>query len=150
METEAKTQGPQSQQALEQAESSFLETPRNPELAREVAKDAQRVVLGELSEEEFYDKYHKAYLQEFGMDNRPDKRRGKGGDTGSNSGSSSLETQPQGPGKRSMSRRRAFLMLAGGGSGAAALALTTSPGSSSSLISITGTTLPITVKSRTT
>ena len=126
METEAKNQGTHGQQALEQAESPFLETPRNPELAREVAKDAQRVVLGELSEEEFYDKYHKAYLQEFGMDNRPVKRREKGGDTGSSSSPGSSETQPQGPGKRSLSRR-AFLMLAGGG--AAALALTTSLGS---------------------
>ena len=41
------------------------------DLAKQVARDAQRLVAGGLSEAEFYQKYHQAYLREFGVDDRP-------------------------------------------------------------------------------
>jgi Fe-S-cluster-containing dehydrogenase component len=42
------------------------------ELGGQVARDAQRVITGELSGEEFGRRYHDAYLREFGRDDRPD------------------------------------------------------------------------------
>lgn len=42
------------------------------ELGIEVAYDAQRVVAGELSAEEFGRRYHDAYIEQFGRDDRPD------------------------------------------------------------------------------
>lgn len=41
------------------------------EMGREAARDALRVTSGEMSEAEFYQKYHRAYLKEFGIDLRP-------------------------------------------------------------------------------
>lgn len=41
------------------------------ELGRRMARDAQRVSDGELSESEFHDKYHDAVIEEFGSDDRP-------------------------------------------------------------------------------
>jgi hypothetical protein len=41
------------------------------ELGRQMGTDAQRVWQGELSEQEFYEKYHDAVLEEFGVDDRP-------------------------------------------------------------------------------
>jgi Fe-S-cluster-containing dehydrogenase component len=41
-------------------------------LGGQVARDAQRVISGELSGEEFGRRYHEAYLHEFGLDDRPD------------------------------------------------------------------------------
>jgi molybdopterin-containing oxidoreductase family iron-sulfur binding subunit len=41
------------------------------ELGKEMGRDAQRLVDGELSEAEFYEKYHDAVVEEFGADNRP-------------------------------------------------------------------------------
>ncbi|MDP2730403.1 MAG: 4Fe-4S ferredoxin N-terminal domain-containing protein [Dehalococcoidales bacterium] len=43
----------------------------NPDLPKQVARDAQRLITGHLSEAEFYQKYHQAYLKEFGIDDRP-------------------------------------------------------------------------------
>ncbi len=42
------------------------------ELGTQVARDAQRVVAGELSAEVFGQRYHKAYIEQFGQDDRPD------------------------------------------------------------------------------
>jgi Fe-S-cluster-containing dehydrogenase component len=42
------------------------------ELGAQVARDANRVVAGELSAEEFGQRYHDAYLEQFGRDARPD------------------------------------------------------------------------------
>lgn len=42
------------------------------DLGGQVARDAQRVVAGDLSAEEFGRRYHDAYLREFGRDDRPD------------------------------------------------------------------------------
>lgn len=41
------------------------------ELGREMARDAQRVSDGELSEAEFHEQYHEAVVEEFGRDDRP-------------------------------------------------------------------------------
>jgi molybdopterin-containing oxidoreductase family iron-sulfur binding subunit len=41
------------------------------ELGKQMGRDAQRLVDGELSEAEFYEKYHDAVVEEFGEDNRP-------------------------------------------------------------------------------
>ncbi|HEX6219581.1 MAG TPA: 4Fe-4S ferredoxin N-terminal domain-containing protein, partial [Acidimicrobiia bacterium] len=41
-------------------------------LGGQVARDAQRVIAGDLSAEDFGRRYHEAYLQEFGLDDRPD------------------------------------------------------------------------------
>ncbi|QSG04941.1 4Fe-4S ferredoxin N-terminal domain-containing protein [Halapricum desulfuricans] len=45
------------------------------ELGQRLGRDAQRFADGELSEEEFYEKYHDALVEEFGEDNRPVARR---------------------------------------------------------------------------
>jgi Fe-S-cluster-containing dehydrogenase component len=42
------------------------------QLGTEVARDARRVITGELSEEEFGRRYHDAYVEQFGQDGRPD------------------------------------------------------------------------------
>ncbi|NUB92391.1 4Fe-4S dicluster domain-containing protein [Haloterrigena sp. SYSU A121-1] len=58
------------------------------ELGLEMARDARRVTAGELSEAEFYDRYHEAVVAEFGEDDRPLERPGDGRDaeTGSRFG----------------------------------------------------------------
>jgi len=43
----------------------------DPDLGVEVARDALRVVGGQLSEAQFLEKYHEGYRQEFGVDGRP-------------------------------------------------------------------------------
>ncbi|MBZ6495896.1 4Fe-4S ferredoxin N-terminal domain-containing protein [Natrinema longum] len=47
------------------------ETEYDTELGMEMGKDAMRVTKGELSEEEFHEKYHDDVLAEFGEDERP-------------------------------------------------------------------------------
>ena len=51
--------------------SSLPATQFNAELVKQVARDARQVIAGGLSEAEFYQKYHQAYLKEFGVDDRP-------------------------------------------------------------------------------
>jgi len=41
------------------------------ELGMQMAKDAQRLVAGEITEDEFHDRYHEAVVEEFGEDDRP-------------------------------------------------------------------------------
>ena len=48
------------------------------ELGTQVARDAQRVVAGELSAEEFGRRYHDAYIEQFGRDDRPDAPGARG------------------------------------------------------------------------
>ena len=48
------------------AESSFDE-----ELGKQMSRDAIRASRGEMSDEEFYEKYHDDVLAEFGVDERP-------------------------------------------------------------------------------
>ncbi|MDQ2049645.1 4Fe-4S ferredoxin N-terminal domain-containing protein [Natronolimnohabitans sp. A-GB9] len=60
--------GEQWQDGLEEA---LEETDYDAELGMEMAKDAMRVTEGELSEAEFYDRYHDDVVEEFGEDDRP-------------------------------------------------------------------------------
>jgi molybdopterin-containing oxidoreductase family iron-sulfur binding subunit len=46
------------------------ETDADSDLGLEMAKDAQRVVAGEMNDAEFYEKYHERVLEEFGADDR--------------------------------------------------------------------------------
>ncbi len=55
----------------EEAKRTLKETRFDPELGMEAARDAQRVVAGELSEADFHEKHHEAFLKEFGVDDRP-------------------------------------------------------------------------------
>ena len=55
----------------ERAKQVLGKIPFDSGLGQEAARDAQRLVAGELSEEEFYLKYHDTYLKEFGLDLRP-------------------------------------------------------------------------------
>ncbi|SDJ58074.1 4Fe-4S ferredoxin N-terminal domain-containing protein [Natronorubrum texcoconense] len=52
-------------------EDALEDTEYDAELGMEMAKDAMRVTEGELSEEEFYDRYHDDVVEEFGEDSRP-------------------------------------------------------------------------------
>lgn len=70
------------------------------ELGKRVAGDARRVVAGELSPAEFGQRYHEAFLQEFGRDDRPDSP------TSAGRGKPSDET-------RLMTRREALAALGG-------------------------------------
>ncbi|AFZ73678.1 4Fe-4S ferredoxin N-terminal domain-containing protein [Natronobacterium gregoryi] len=45
--------------------------PYDAELGKRMSRDAVRVTLGHLSEEEFYEKYHDDVIAEFGIDERP-------------------------------------------------------------------------------
>ena len=47
------------------------ETEYDTDLGLEMAEDAQRLVAGEITEEEFHAKYHDAVVEEFGVDDRP-------------------------------------------------------------------------------
>ncbi|MFA9518595.1 4Fe-4S ferredoxin N-terminal domain-containing protein [Halopenitus sp. H-Gu1] len=54
----------------ERAAEQLAETEFDTELGVELAKDAQRVVAGELSEPEFHEKYHDTVREEFDVDER--------------------------------------------------------------------------------
>jgi hypothetical protein len=41
------------------------------DLPRRMGRDARRVSRGELSEAEFYERYHEAVVERFGFDRRP-------------------------------------------------------------------------------
>lgn len=73
------------------------------ELGERVARDAQRLVAGIISEAEFYRKYHQAYLKEFGVDDRPI------------SPAENVEGTPQAPVFSKQVSRRTLLKLAGAG-----------------------------------
>ena len=47
------------------------ETEYDSELGLELARDAQRLVAGDITEEEFHDRHHEAIVDEFGADDRP-------------------------------------------------------------------------------
>lgn len=42
------------------------------DLGRRMGRDARRVQRGELSQREFYEKYHDDVVEEFGFDRRPE------------------------------------------------------------------------------
>lgn len=105
----------------EKAERLVGRTQYDPGLAKEAADDARRIVVGELSEDEFHQKYHQSYLEEFGVDNRPSKLGvGTGGTSGGGPREISGETTPN-PSPGNDISRRTFLKLAGGGAVALAI-----------------------------
>jgi hypothetical protein len=53
------------------AEEQLADVEYDTELGKEMGKDAIRLARGELSQEEFNEKYHDAVLEEFGVDERP-------------------------------------------------------------------------------
>ncbi|WP_247000977.1 4Fe-4S ferredoxin N-terminal domain-containing protein [Halosolutus gelatinilyticus] len=55
-------------------EGALEETEYDAELGLEMAEDAMKVTKGELSEAEFYDRYHDDVVEEFGEDDRPIER----------------------------------------------------------------------------
>ncbi|MDO8688555.1 MAG: 4Fe-4S ferredoxin N-terminal domain-containing protein [Dehalococcoidia bacterium] len=55
----------------EWAKEQLRETGYDPDLGVEVARDASRLVGGQLSEAEFLSKYREGYRHEFGVDGRP-------------------------------------------------------------------------------
>ena len=50
--------------------------PHSTELGKMMGRDAVRVSIGEMSDQEFHEKYHDAVLEEFGVDERPTKPEG--------------------------------------------------------------------------
>ena len=90
------------------------ETEYDAELGMELAKDAQAVTRGELSEAEFYDRHHDAVVEEFGEDERqvarPTGSAGSNGPTGADRSSAGDES------------RRGMLKKAGLGAGVLGIA----------------------------
>lgn len=66
-------------------EGLLEDTDYDAELGLEMAQDARRVTAGELTEAEFYDRYHEAVVAEFGKDDRPLERPDDGRDAGTGS-----------------------------------------------------------------
>lgn len=55
------------------AEDRLSDVQYDTELGKRMGRDAIRLARGEMSEEEFHDKYHEQVLEEFGVDDRPTK-----------------------------------------------------------------------------
>ncbi|EMA42624.1 4Fe-4S ferredoxin N-terminal domain-containing protein [Halobiforma nitratireducens] len=62
---------PLGEAAEDRFEEMLEETEYDAELGMEMAKDAMRLTKGELTDEEFYDRYHEDVVEEFGEDERP-------------------------------------------------------------------------------
>ena len=105
-----------------QAREALESAGHDPDLGIRAARDALRVVVGDLPEQEFYSRHHESYLREFGVDARPllpaDGRVQIDDDEdASRSHASSERTEHE----HTLLSRRAALRLAG--TGAAALFL---------------------------
>lgn len=112
--TNSSVPDPLGQEGEERVNRLLQKTQYDPELGKQVARDAQRVVAGDLSEAEFHQKYHKAYLNEFGADKRQIKSAGDLRDTsGGYPGITSGEPDSKPTANQSVSRR-SFLKLTGG------------------------------------
>ncbi|WP_018257786.1 4Fe-4S ferredoxin N-terminal domain-containing protein [Halomicrobium katesii] len=55
------------------AEERLADVEYDTELGKEMGKDAVRLARGEMSQEEFHEKYHEQVQAEFGLDDRPTK-----------------------------------------------------------------------------
>lgn len=99
----------------QRAEEILSQVEHDTELGKELARDARRLVAGEITEREFHEKHHDDVLEEFGMDDRPtdpDVNPGGGsGDPGPDS--------PEAPGDDDPSRRS--VLKTAGALGAAAV-----------------------------
>ncbi|EMA56071.1 4Fe-4S ferredoxin N-terminal domain-containing protein [Halococcus thailandensis] len=60
----------------EEAEAMLEDVDYDKDLGMRMARDALRVSNGEMTDEEFHEKYHEDVLAEFGEDNRPTKPEG--------------------------------------------------------------------------
>ncbi|WP_281195080.1 4Fe-4S ferredoxin N-terminal domain-containing protein [Halorubrum sp. F4] len=58
------------------AEERLGDVEYDTELGKEMGRDAVRLARGELTEEEFHEKYHEQVKDEFGVDDRPTKPEG--------------------------------------------------------------------------
>ncbi|ELY71505.1 4Fe-4S ferredoxin N-terminal domain-containing protein [Natronobacterium gregoryi] len=57
----------------ETADEILAASPYDTTLGKQMSRDAVRVSNGDLSEEQFHEKYHDAVVAEFGVDERPSK-----------------------------------------------------------------------------
>jgi hypothetical protein len=64
----------ESEQWERAAEAVLADSEYDTELGTEMGRDAIRVARGELSEATFFERYHEAVLEEFGVDNRQVRR----------------------------------------------------------------------------
>lgn len=108
------------------ARSVLAQTVHDTDLGLDIARDAQRVVAGELTEEEFTDRYHGRFIEHFGVDARPKLAEGLARREATNARAASepadeeapltrvVETE-DGDGPRSLTRRQ---LLAGMGAAA--------------------------------
>jgi len=53
------------------ADEILVNSSFDTELGKQMSRDAIRASRGEMSDEEFYDKYHRKVIEEFGVDKRP-------------------------------------------------------------------------------
>ena len=53
------------------ADDILVESSFDTNLGKQMSRDAIRTSQGEMSEAEFYEKYHSEVIEEFGVDNRP-------------------------------------------------------------------------------
>ena len=60
----------------EWAEDRLADVEEDTGLGTEMGKDAIRLARGELSQEEFHEKYHERVKAEFGLDDRPTEPEG--------------------------------------------------------------------------
>lgn len=58
------------------AEEQLADVEYDTELGKEMGKDAIRLARGEMTDEEFHEKYHEQVKGEFGLDDRPTKPEG--------------------------------------------------------------------------
>lgn len=60
----------------EAAESILEDSEYDTDLGKRMGRDAFRLAQGEMTREEFHEKYHEEVLAEFGVDDRPTKPEG--------------------------------------------------------------------------
>ncbi len=98
----------------------------DPDLAIEVARDALRVVTGDIDEDQFHARHHKAYVEEFEVDDRPRLFSSEEPAEAEPAPEPAMETEPEASpdapegekNGRGVLSRRAAIGLAGGGAAA--------------------------------
>lgn len=60
----------------EAAESILDDVEYDTELGKEMGRDAFKLAQGEMTREEFHEKYHEDVIDEFGVDDRPTEPEG--------------------------------------------------------------------------
>ena len=104
------------------------------ELGKQLARDSQRLAAGEISESKFYEKYHEAVVEEFGVDHRgdispPDREDDQFGyDTSGGPDPDESGGNGQQPGVPGEDPNRRDVMKTAGAVGAAAVGVNTAEG----------------------